>query len=130
MRRPTLRPWPPGRTRARSRSCSLQAAIRWVPAWWPGLARPGGNATGLTNVVDSLAPKRIQLLREVLPGAKRVGLLGDPFESHFESERNALAPVALALGIAIIIAEASNPLEFDAAVSKCERCSGTASIRR
>ena len=82
------------------------------------LARPGGNATGLTNVVDSLAPKRIQLLREILPGAKRIGLLGDPTESHFASDRNALAPVALALGLTIIFAEASNPLELDAAVSR------------
>ena len=82
------------------------------------LARPGGNATGLTNVVDSFAPKRIQLLREILPGAKRIGLLGDPTESWFASDRNALAPVAQALGVTIVIAEASNPLEFDAAVSK------------
>ena len=82
------------------------------------LARPGGNATGLTTVVDSLAPKRIQLLREILPGAKRIGLLGDPTESGFASDRNALAPVALALGLTIIFAEASNPLELDAAMSR------------
>jgi putative ABC transport system substrate-binding protein len=82
------------------------------------LARPGGNATGLTSVVDSLAPKRIQLLREILPGAKRIGLLGDPTEPNFASDRNALAPVALALGLTIVMAEASNPLELDAAVSK------------
>ena len=41
-------------------------------------ARPGGNVTGVVSVVDSLAPKRVELLREILPGVKRLGVLSDP----------------------------------------------------
>ena len=62
--------------------------------------------------------KRIELLREMLPGAKRIGLLGDPNDPRLAGERNALAPVATALGLTIIVGEASNPVEFDAAVAK------------
>ena len=82
------------------------------------LARPGGNATGTVGVVDSLGPKRVELLREILPGAKRLGLLGDPASPIFTLDRNALAPVSIALGMTIILGEASNPIEFDAAVAK------------
>ena len=82
------------------------------------LARPGGNATGVVNVVDSLAPKRVELLRQILPGAKRIGLLGDPTDPRLKFDRDALAPVATALGLTIVVAEASNPVEFDAAVAK------------
>src|SRR5262249_36039214 len=40
----------------------------------PGLARPGGNVTGLTSPPE-LAGKQLQLLAEVVPGAERVGVL-------------------------------------------------------
>ena len=82
------------------------------------LARPGGNVTGVVSFIESLAPKRVELLREFLPGAKRVGLVGDPNDPRLTSDRAALAPVAAALGLTIFVAEASNPAEFDAAVGK------------
>jgi len=41
------------------------------------LARPGGNVTGISGVFGSLVLKRVELLREILPGAKRLGFLGD-----------------------------------------------------
>jgi putative ABC transport system substrate-binding protein len=37
------------------------------------LGRPGGNVTGLSNMGASLVPKRVELLREILPGVKRLG---------------------------------------------------------
>ena len=79
------------------------------------LARPGGNVTGVVNVVDSLVPKRVQLLREILPTAKRIGLLGNPADPR---DQTALAPIATALGLTIVVSEASNPVELDAAVAK------------
>lgn len=39
------------------------------------LAQPGGNATGLSFVSPDLAGKRIQMLREVLPGARRIAMI-------------------------------------------------------
>ena len=82
------------------------------------LSRPGGNVTGVIGGIDSLAPKRVELLREILPAAKRIGLLGDPNDPRLNIDRNALVPVAKALGLTIVVGEASNPVEFDAAVAK------------
>jgi putative tryptophan/tyrosine transport system substrate-binding protein len=50
------------------------------------LARPGGNVTGLSNVAAELSGKRFELLRELLPGVTRVGLLihgADPLDKAF-----------------------------------------------
>jgi putative ABC transport system substrate-binding protein len=41
------------------------------------LARPGGNATGRISVIESLAPKSLELLLQLMPAVRRVGLLGD-----------------------------------------------------
>jgi putative ABC transport system substrate-binding protein len=82
------------------------------------LARPGGNATGVVNVVESLWPKRLELLREMLPGAKRVGLLSDPTEPLSTADRTRLALAATALGLTIVEVEMSSVGELDAAVAK------------
>jgi putative ABC transport system substrate-binding protein len=42
------------------------------------LARPGGNVTGLSSQTPDLAGKQIELLREVVPGLRRLAMLGDP----------------------------------------------------
>ena len=82
------------------------------------LASPGGNATGMSNnIADSLAPKRLQLLLEVLPGAKRIGRLGSPTDPNARADEAALAPLAGPLGLTMIVASAANPGEFDAAVA-------------
>src|SRR5207244_3525581 len=41
------------------------------------LARPGGNITGLTRLTRDLSGKRLELLKEVVPGISRVGILSD-----------------------------------------------------
>jgi ABC-type uncharacterized transport system substrate-binding protein len=42
------------------------------------LARPGGNVTGLSSLVTDLAGKRLELLREVVPGLRRLAILAVP----------------------------------------------------
>jgi putative ABC transport system substrate-binding protein len=42
------------------------------------LGRPGGNITGFTNLSGQIAAKRLQLLKEVIPTATRIGLIGNP----------------------------------------------------
>jgi putative ABC transport system substrate-binding protein len=43
-----------------------------------GLPRPGGNATGLTMLLTEVTAKELEILKEVLPHAKRVGVLWSP----------------------------------------------------
>ena len=42
------------------------------------LGRPGGNITGFTNLSGQIAAKRLQLLKEVIPTATRIGMIGNP----------------------------------------------------
>ncbi len=82
------------------------------------LARPGGNATGVINVIESLTPKRLELLHEILPNARRVGFLRDPTERQSEASLRSTDQAATALGLAIVWADMSNPGELDAAMAK------------
>jgi putative tryptophan/tyrosine transport system substrate-binding protein len=81
------------------------------------LARPGGNVTRM-SVFGSLAPKRVELLREVLLGVKRLGLLVDPTNPSAKLDQQALAPLAAPLGLTITVAEATNPVDFEAGVAR------------
>ncbi len=82
------------------------------------LARPGGNVTGIGSLGSMLAPKRVQLLREMLPGLRRLGMVGSPNDASTQRDRLTLAPVISSMGLSLIVAEAANPGEFDAAMGK------------
>jgi hypothetical protein len=47
------------------------------------LARPGGNVTGFTNLVPSLAGKWVELLKEIAPHIMRVGILSNPITAPY-----------------------------------------------
>ena len=64
------------------------------------LNRPGANVTGIADLLVELGPKRLQLLRELLPNAGRFGLLVDPMSypdtQYFQStiaDLQAAAPI-------------------------------------
>ena len=82
------------------------------------MGHPGGNVTGIVGAIESLAPKRIELLHEILPAAKRIGFLGDPNTTVVNIEGSALARAAKTLGVTIVSGEISNPVELDAAVGR------------
>ena len=63
------------------------------------LARPGGNLTGLTSISPDLSGKRLELLKEVVPKASRVGVLWYPGRDEDEVKQTEIA--GRALGIAI-----------------------------
>ncbi len=59
------------------------------------LRRPGGNITGLTNMGAELGPKRLQLLKEAVPSARRIGVLWNPdtpFHSRVLAQIKSAAP--------------------------------------
>ncbi len=62
------------------------------------LARPGGNITGLTRLTRDLSEKRLELLKEVVPGISRVGLLWEAdTASPVENYQNAANALKIAL---------------------------------
>lgn len=81
------------------------------------LARPGGNATGLALNSASLSVKRLQLLREILPGARRIALLLDPKVSNYPYGVAEIDDAARAWGLEVLRVEASTADELDQALA-------------
>jgi putative ABC transport system substrate-binding protein len=80
------------------------------------LARPGGNLTGINIFSAELAAKRLDLLRELVPGAVRVGVLVNPVNATTtESTLRDVGPAARAIGLQIQVLNASTSREIDAA---------------
>ena len=76
------------------------------------LARPGGNVTGNTILGADLGPKRLQLLKEMIPSASRVAFLWNPDNESNVVMRDELRAAAPGLGLDLITAEARGPGDF------------------
>jgi putative tryptophan/tyrosine transport system substrate-binding protein len=82
------------------------------------LARPGGNATGLSLMSVDLSGKRLGLLKEAVPNLSRVALLLDQFSPLKERQIKANQTAAVALGISLWPAEVLAPDEIEPVFSK------------
>jgi putative ABC transport system substrate-binding protein len=79
------------------------------------LARPGGNLTGANSFIGELAAKRLELLRELLPGVTRVAALVNPTTPLAESALKDIEPAARAMGMQVQVFNASSSGEINAA---------------
>jgi putative ABC transport system substrate-binding protein len=82
------------------------------------LANPGGNITGVTVGVPEIAGKRLELLREALPGLSRVAVLRDPTSEPATFQETEAAARALNLRLLVFTVRAPADLDgaFQAAV--------------
>jgi putative ABC transport system substrate-binding protein len=86
------------------------------------LARPGGNVTGINFFTGELAAKRLELLRELLPGEARVGVLVNPANATTaETTLRDVEVAARAMGLEIQVLNASTSRELDAAFATFAR---------
>jgi ABC-type uncharacterized transport system substrate-binding protein len=80
------------------------------------LARPGGNLTGINFLNNELAAKRMELLRELVPGAARVAVLVNPANaSTAETNSREAQSAARAMGLQVQVLNAGTSREIDAA---------------
>ena len=80
------------------------------------LARPGSNLTGINFFNAELVPKRLVLLRELIPGAARIVVLVDPADAaSTEATLRDVEPAARAMGLQILVYKATTIHEIDAA---------------
>jgi len=79
------------------------------------LARPGGKATGLTCISSELASKRLQLLKELVPGGSNVAVLYNPEDHNKAAELSQMKAAAMKLSLAVSPYEARSSEEIDAA---------------
>jgi ABC-type uncharacterized transport system substrate-binding protein len=86
------------------------------------LARPSGNLTGINFLTGELAAKRLELVRELVPGATRVAVLVNPANAtNTETTVRDVEPAARAMGLQIQILNASTSREIDAAFATLVR---------
>jgi putative ABC transport system substrate-binding protein len=77
--------------------------------------RPGGNLTGVVSLNVELEPKRLELLREVAPDAKLIGLLLNPTSPNAETQSRDLQLAAGILGLQLHVLNVSSERDFDQA---------------
>jgi len=75
------------------------------------LARPGGNVTGLANMVAQLADKWFEMLLEIAPGARRIAYLGQSSNQAIRETHQSLRETGRSRGATIELLEASTPDE-------------------
>src|SRR5262249_32371713 len=86
------------------------------------LARPGGNATGANYLIIEAAPKRLGLLRELLPKAARIALLVNPGNAAAaEAQLRDVQNAARAIGMQIQVLTASTSREIEGAFATLAR---------
>jgi len=81
------------------------------------LARPGGNITGLAMLTRELAGKRLELLKEVVPGVSRVAVLWNPAEPEEVIEWQEAQHAARTLGLQLHSLEVRGADDVDGALS-------------
>jgi len=90
------------------------------------LARPGGNATGITNVAAILTGKRLELLKEVVPKLVNVAVLWDPKGPGSIPQWEASQVPARQLGMHLYSMQASSPDDYPAAFKEAVKARNTA----
>jgi ABC-type uncharacterized transport system substrate-binding protein len=92
------------------------------------LAQPGGNLTGLTFVTVDLASKRMQLLKDAVPSAKRMAILWNPNNVVNKLELEKAATTAEALGLLSLPVEARVLDDVDGAFAAMTRQQADAAL--
>jgi len=82
------------------------------------LAHPGRNFTGLTTINRELMSKRLELLKEMIPGLTRVGYLAHPGYEVHKPQLAEMTTAARDLGLNLHLAEVRSPGEFEGAFAR------------
>jgi putative tryptophan/tyrosine transport system substrate-binding protein len=79
------------------------------------LNRPGANLTGIVGLASELTPKRLQLLRELIPNAALFGVLADPAFPATQSQIADLKVAARSLGLQLVVVNVRTDSDFEMA---------------
>jgi putative ABC transport system substrate-binding protein len=85
------------------------------------LARPGGNTTGVALLSSDLAPKRLQLLKEIMPTLRRVAVLLNPRNPGVREDLRQTEAAAPRLNVTVRAFEVREPAEFETAFTAIAR---------
>jgi ABC-type uncharacterized transport system substrate-binding protein len=85
------------------------------------LNRPGGNITGVSFVSAMLGAKRLELLRALVPKTNLIAVLVDPKNAESQNQSRGVQEAARALGQPVVVFNAGNGIEIDAAFASLMR---------
>jgi putative tryptophan/tyrosine transport system substrate-binding protein len=85
------------------------------------LAHPGGNITGVATMAEDLQLKLFQMMRETLPGVRRVMVMTNPTNPSLQPMLDLLTNRAAKDGLAIDVVSVSAPADLDAAFAEMAR---------
>ena len=84
-------------------------------------ARPGGNLTGMSFLAMELVVKRIEMLKAVMPGVRRIAILANSQHPGDQAERRASETAAAAMGLEIEYFEVRSAAQLDNALAGVEK---------
>jgi ABC-type uncharacterized transport system substrate-binding protein len=84
------------------------------------LARPGANVTGLSNVTGDIAGKRLELLREIVPRLRRLGILANVDNPSVVLDVGEVRAAAGTLGLEVTMAEIRHAEDISVAIKALE----------
>jgi len=79
------------------------------------LNRPGGNATGVSDFINQLGAKRLELIRQAVPRMALIGLLVNPSNPNAEPDAKEVEAAANGLGQKLFVLKATSDRELEAA---------------
>jgi putative ABC transport system substrate-binding protein len=83
-----------------------------------GLARPGGNITGLSNITADLSAKLLALFVELVPGMKHVGVVSNPYNPNVAIQLRETQDAVAKLGLQSHVVDAHTPEQFARAFAR------------
>ena len=90
------------------------------------LNRPGGNITGISFLGSVLGAKRLELLRQVVPKATKIGVLVQPGDPTTEAERTDLQAAAQSIGQQLLVVDVSSERDIEPAFASLVQRGATA----
>lgn len=85
------------------------------------LARPGGNVTGFSFLAPEIDTKRVELLRDLVPGLRRFGVLETPSNPYYRARRSRFEQACRSLGVEPIFIDVAMPGDVEGAIKELVR---------
>jgi putative tryptophan/tyrosine transport system substrate-binding protein len=82
-----------------------------------GLAKPGGNVTGLSMLTTEMGVKRLELVKETFPKVRRVAVMANPVNPAYAIQVSEAQAAAKTLALQLDIMEAKDPKDFESGFS-------------
>jgi putative ABC transport system substrate-binding protein len=82
------------------------------------LKQPSGNITGVSFLINVLAPKQLEVLHEIVPKAKSIGVLVNPDNPYTGTDTNEVQRAADLLGLEVVLLNARTETDLDAAFAE------------